>query len=88
MAMGSRLFEGFNHDVRGGMHVPRVTPEAVQQRLTQVFYEIGRDPGFRDWARSTGTDLALPMRLSELDPFYQQEVARYQAMARSMPTGS
>lgn len=88
MAMVSRVFEGFNHDVWGGMHVPRVTPESVQQRLNKVFYEIGRDPGFHEWARSTGTDLASPMRLTELDAIYQQEVVRYQAMARSMPTGS
>lgn len=88
MAATSRVFEGFHHDVWGGMHVPRDTPEAVQQRLNQVFYEVGRDPGFREWARSTGTDLVAPMSLAELDALYQQDIARHQAMARATPTGS
>lgn len=88
MAAASPLFEGYNYDVWGGMHVPRATPKAVQQRLNQVFYEVCRDPEFREWARSTGTDLVAPMTLTELDTMYQHDIARYQALSKATPTGT
>jgi tripartite-type tricarboxylate transporter receptor subunit TctC len=74
--------------VWAGMQVLRAAPEPVLQRLHQVFQEVTRDAEFRDWARATGTDLVAPLSLAELDVFYQQEVARYQAMAQATPTGS
>lgn len=88
MAAASQVFAGFSYDVWGGMHVPRTTPEAVQLRLNQLFYEACRDPQVREWARSTGTDLMGPMSLAELDTLYQHDIARYQAIAKATPTGS
>jgi tripartite-type tricarboxylate transporter receptor subunit TctC len=88
MAAGDKLFEGFDFDVWGGMLVPRAVPAEVQQRLHQVFYDACRDVDFRDWARSTGTDLAPPMSLAELEIMYQRDTARYTALSKATPTTS
>lgn len=85
MAAGHKVFEGFDFDVWGGMHVPRAVPADVQQRLNQLFNEACRDPDFREWARSTGTDLAPPMSLAELAAIYQADTARYTTLSKATP---
>ena len=88
MASGHKVFEGFDFDVWGGVHLPRAVPAEVQQRLHQVFYDACRDADFREWARSTGTDLAPPMSLAELEAMYQRDTARYTALSRATPIAS
>jgi tripartite-type tricarboxylate transporter receptor subunit TctC len=85
MAAGHRAFAGFDFDVWGGMFVPKAVPQAVQARLNQVFYEATHDAGFREWARATGTPIAAPMSLAELEAAYAADIRRYQALARALP---
>lgn len=84
LAVQARSLERFDYDVWVGLQVLRTTPEPLVQRWQQAFQEATRDAEFRDWARANGTDLQPAMTLAELDGFYRAEIARYQALAKSI----
>lgn len=88
MAAGHRVFAGFDFDVWAGMLVPKSVPQAVQDRLNQLFYEATRDADFRAWARATGTQLAGAMSLAELEAAYAIDTKRYQTLAKTMPVSN
>lgn len=85
MVAGAQGLEGLEFDVWGGMFVPKGVAPETQARLSQVFYDATRDAGFREWMRSTGSDVTPPMSLAQLDAFYQAEIVRYQRLARLIP---
>lgn len=85
LAAGHRSFERFDFDVWGGVFVRRETPAAVQQRLYQVLAAALAEPGFVDWARSTGSNPVPVLSLAEAQAFYPREAARYVALLRAFP---
>lgn len=75
---------GFEFDSWAGVQVPRNTPEDVAQRLNKALYEAMANPQTRQAFESTGNIVVPPMSLAELDRIYQSEIARYQAIAKSI----
>jgi tripartite-type tricarboxylate transporter receptor subunit TctC len=85
LAAGHRSFENFDFDVWGGVFMRSETPPAVLQRLHQVLAATVSEPGFLEWARSTGNNPVPVMPLAEAQAFYPREAARYMALLRSFP---
>ncbi len=75
---------GFEFDSWAGVQVPRQTPDDVAQRLNKALYDAMANPQTRQAFESTGNLVVAPMSLAELDRIYQSEIARYQAIARSI----
>lgn len=75
---------GFEFDSWAGVQVPRNTPEDVAQRLNKALYDAMANPQTRQAFESTGNIVVPPMSLAELDRIYQSEIARYQAIAKSI----
>ena len=74
----------FEFDSWAGVQVPRNTPEAVAQRLNKALYEAMANPQTRQAFESAGNIVVAPTPLTELDRLYQSELARYQAIAKSI----
>jgi tripartite-type tricarboxylate transporter receptor subunit TctC len=85
LAAGHRSFENFDFDVWGGVFIRSETPPAVLQRLHQVLATTVSEPGFLDWARSTGNNPVPVMPLAEAQALYPREAARYMALLRAFP---
>ena len=85
LAAGHRSFENFDFDVWGGVFMRSETPPAVLQRLHQVLAATVSEPGFLEWARSTGNNPVPVMPLAEAQAFFPREAARYMALLRSFP---
>ena len=77
-------FEGFEFDLWAGIQVPRNTPADVLARLHKAVYESLQNPEIRKAYESTGNSLPPPMGQADLDKLYTAEIARYQAIARSV----
>jgi len=75
---------GFEFDSWAGVQVPRNTPADVAQRLNKALYDAMGNPQTRQAFESTGNLVVAPMSLAELDRLYQSEIARYQAIAKSI----
>jgi tripartite-type tricarboxylate transporter receptor subunit TctC len=85
LAAGHRSFENFDFDVWGGVFMRSETPPAVLQRLHQVLAATVSEPGFLEWARSTGNNPVPVMPLAEAQALFPREAARYMALLRSFP---
>lgn len=75
---------GFEFDSWAGFQVPRQTPDAVAARLNKAAYDALQDPAVRKAFEDSGNQVVQPTSLAELDRIYQAEIARYQAIARSI----
>lgn len=75
---------GFEFDSWAGVLVPRSTPDAVADRLNKAVYEALRNPDTRTAFEATGNQLVDPTPVAELDRIYRAEIARYQAIAKSI----
>lgn len=75
---------GFEFDSWAGVQVARNTPEDVAQRLNKALYDAMANPQTRQAFESTGNIVVSPMSLADLERMYQSEIARYQAIARSI----
>lgn len=75
---------GFEFDSWAGIQVPRNTPEDVAQRLNKALYDAMQNPAVRTAFENVGNQVVPPMALADLDRVYQGEIARYQAIARSI----
>ncbi|MBK9136044.1 MAG: tripartite tricarboxylate transporter substrate binding protein [Betaproteobacteria bacterium] len=75
---------GFEFDSWAGVQVPRNTPEDVALRLNKTLYDAMANPQTRQAFESTGNIVVSPMSLADLDRMYQSEIARYQAIAKSI----
>lgn len=76
--------QGFEFDSWAGIQVPRATPDDVAQRLNKALYDAMANPQTRQAFESVGNQIVAPMSLAELERVYQGEIARYQAIARSI----
>ena len=77
-------FAGFEFDSWAGVQVPRNTPDDVAQRLNKALYEAMANPQTRQAFESTGNIVVPPTSLADLERQYQSEIARYQAIAKSI----
>ena len=75
---------GFEFDSWAGVQVPRNTPDDVAQRLNKALYDAMANPQTRQAFESTGNIIVPALSLAELDRIYQAEIARYQAIAKSI----
>ncbi len=75
---------GFEFDSWAGIQVPRSTPDDAANRLNKALYEAMSNPQTRQSFESVGNLVVAPMSLAELERTYQAEIARYQAIARSI----
>lgn len=75
---------GFEFDSWAGLQVPRNTPDDVAARLNQAAYEALQNPAVRKAFEDAGNLVVPPTPLAELDRTYRAEIARYQAIARSI----
>ena len=76
--------KGFEFDSWAGIQVPRNTPEDVLARLNKALYEAMANPQTRTAFENVGNLVVPPTPLAELDRIYQAEIARYQAIAKSI----
>lgn len=85
LAAGHSSLAGFDFDVWGGVLARRETPTEVMQRLHQALSQVLTEPDFLAWARSTGSNPAPVLPLTEAQAFYPREVARYTALLKAYP---
>lgn len=88
MASGSPDFADFRFDTWGAMFVRSDTAADASIRLNRVINSAAQDTGFREWANATGSEIARPMSLPELNDLYGTEVQKFQKLARSLPSTS
>ena len=75
---------GFEFDSWAGIQVPRNTPEDVVTRLNKALYEAMANPQTRMSFEKAGNLVVPPTSPADLDRIYQVEIARYQAIAKSI----
>ena len=75
---------GFEFDSWAGIAVPRNTPESVASRINKAVYDALQNPETRAAFEATGNLIVNPASVADLDRVYRDEVARYQAIARSI----
>lgn len=83
MAAHPRL-SGFEFDSWASIVVPRSTPDAVVNQLNKSVYDALQNPDIRAAFESTGNIVVGPTPVADLDRVYRDEIARYQAIARSI----
>jgi tripartite-type tricarboxylate transporter receptor subunit TctC len=75
---------GFEFDSWAAVVVPRNTPDAVASRINKAVYDALQNPETRAAFEATGNLIVNPTSVADLDRVYRDEVARYQAIARSI----
>jgi len=75
---------GFEFDSWAVIAVPRNTPEAVANRLNKAVYDALQNPETRSAFEATGNLIVSPTSVADLDRVYRDEIARYQAIAKSI----
>ena len=76
--------QGFEFDSWAAIVVPRSTPDAVANQINNAVYESLQNPDIRNAFEATGNIVVNPTPVAELDRVYRAEVARYQAIAKSI----
>ena len=76
--------DAMQFDIWAGIQVHKDTPDAVVQRLNQVFFASAQNPGVRKALESTGNYLSPARSPAELATLYRQEIERYRAIAQSI----
>ena len=71
-------------DSWAGLQVPRNTPDDVALRLNKAAHDAMQNPQVRQAFESVGNLIVAPATLAELERTYLGEIARYQAIARSI----
>lgn len=74
----------FSFQIWSGFMVPKNTPEDVVQRLHKAIGATLKDPGVRSQLAAQTQLAAPPMSLAESAKFYEGEIARYRAIAKSI----
>ena len=75
---------GFEYDSWAGIQVPKNTPDDVSNRLNKAVYDALQNPDIRKAFEASGNIIVAPTSVAELDRLYKAEVARYQAIAKSI----
>lgn len=77
-------FESFEFDIWAGLQVPAKTPADVTQKLNKAIYEALQNSTLRNNLESTGSVVGSVSSPDELARMYSSEIARYQAIAKSI----
>ena len=80
----NKNLEGFEFDLWAGIQVPKNTPADVVAKLNKAINDSLQNPDLRKAYEGTGNSLPKPMTPTELDKLYVSEIARYQAIAKSI----
>lgn len=80
----SKTMGNFEYSFWTGVLVRKDTPEPVVARLNTTVNEMLKDPAFRKYVEETGSIVAQPMTAVQASAFYQADVARYQALAKTI----
>jgi len=84
-AMGeSKELKGFDYRTWSGFMVPRKTPEDVVQRLHQAIVAALADPSVRSQLAAQTQLASARMSLEEAQKLFEDETARYRAIAKSI----
>lgn len=84
-AMGAHpKLVGFEFDSWAGIVVPRNTPDGIANQINKAAYEALQNPEIRSAFEATGNLIVNPTSVADLDRVYRDEIARYQAIARSI----
>jgi tripartite-type tricarboxylate transporter receptor subunit TctC len=75
---------GFEFDSWASIVVPRSTPDVIANRINKAVYEALQNPEIRSAFEATGNLIVNPTSVADLDRVYRDEIARYQAIARSI----
>lgn len=75
---------GFEFDSWASIVVPRSTPDVIANRINKAVYEALQNPEIRSAFEATGNLIVNPTSVVDLDRVYRDEIARYQAIARSI----
>lgn len=75
---------GFEFDSWAAIAIPRSTPDAVANRLNKAAYDALQNPDTRSAFEATGNVVVARTPVADLDRVYRDEIARYQAIARSI----
>ena len=75
---------GFEFDSWVGVQVPRNTPEDIVVRLNKALYDAMANPQTRQAFENVGNLVVAPTSPADLERIYQGEIARYQAIAKSI----
>lgn len=76
--------ESMQFDIWAGIQVHKDTPDAVVQRLNQVFNAASQNPEVRKALEGSGNYMAPARNPAELSNLYKQEIERYRAIAKSI----
>jgi len=74
----------FSYKIWSGFMVPKSTPEDVVQRLHKAIGATLQEPGVRSQLAAQTQLASPPMTLAESAKFYDAEIARYRAIAKSI----
>lgn len=74
----------FSYKIWSGFMVPKNTPEDVVQRLHKAIGTTLQDPGVRSQLAAQTQLASPPMTLAESAKFYDAEIARYRAIAKTI----
>ena len=80
----SKALKGFVFDTWSGYFVPRNTPEPVVAALHKALSEVANDPAIRSALEAQAMIVPRPQALSAMDKVYNDNTARYRAIARAM----
>ena len=81
---GHPKLAGFEFDAWASIAVPRNTPDAVANRINKAVYDALQNPETRSAFEATGNLIVSPTSVADLDRVYRDEIARYQAIAKSI----
>jgi tripartite-type tricarboxylate transporter receptor subunit TctC len=80
----SKGLDALEFDLWAGVQVPKSTPDAVVAQINKAIAQSLGNADIRKAYESTGNEVAKPMTPGELDKLYTAEIARYQAIAKSV----
>jgi tripartite-type tricarboxylate transporter receptor subunit TctC len=66
-----------------GAGVPKSTPEELRRRISQMFYEINRDPEFRRQMTEQGIEI-IDITYDQMPAFIEERKKAYTAVAKLM----
>ncbi|SDY34805.1 Tripartite-type tricarboxylate transporter, receptor component TctC [Variovorax sp. YR266] len=76
--------KGISYHIWSGFMVSKNTPEEVVQRLHRAIGATLKDPGVRSQLAAQTQFASPPMSLAEAAKFYENEIARYRAIAKAI----
>ena len=84
LAKASKGFEDFSFSIWQGIHVHTKTPNDIVLALNKSAYAALANPEVKKNIEGTGATVSEPMSIAEMNAFYAQEIATYQAIAKSI----